>query len=462
MALRLLKANLPSHLLNDLENCTILEFTLRQSLSEKAAAVLAERPRIFALSVSIWNHQATLELLQAMEPEWTGNAEKPVIVLGGPEITPLPPEADIFSFANFVIRGEGEFVFAELCQAILEDLDTAKRTYGKFIEGGEADLNKVKNAYDLYTEEDLNHKLIYLESSRGCPYNCAFCQSSANASVREFPIEPFLDDLGRLLQRCRGKTKTIKFLDRSFNVHLARAVKILEFCRLSIKNAEENSFQFHFEMVPSVFPAELREVLALFPPETIRLEIGIQSFNPKTNALIHRISKPEKELEVLRFFREKTNVILHVDLIAGLPDEDIESFGKGFDRLWVTLSGADNPAPFEIQLGILKCLPGTSVQCAEKDDFTLRYNMIAPYEVIETNCLPMSDMEKIKNFARFWEQIVNRRSFPEQLPQLITSGEPVFVRFMDISQKLLDRFGRNWGIPKMELEDELKKIINQG
>jgi len=465
LAMRLLKANL------SLENCTILEFALRQSLAEKVTAILAENPKILALSVSIWNHQATLELLHALDIEWVKNIEKPSIVLGGPEIMPLPSEADIFGYADFVIRGEGELIFAKLCRAILEDLDWTRKTYGKFIDGINANLNEIKNAYDLYTEDDLEHKLIYVESSRGCPYNCAFCQSAVNASLREFPLELFLADLDRLLQRCRGKVKTIKFLDRSFNVNSARALTILDFCLLKIKNAGESSFQFHFEMVPSGFPAEVCDVLALFPPETIRLEIGIQSFNPKTNALINRISNPEKELEVLRFLREKTNAILHVDLIAGLPCEDMESFRKGFDRLWIALSGNKantvsktmdtGSVPFEIQLGILKCLPGTPVyEMARKGSFVLKHNIAAPYEVIETDFLPEQDMKRIKNFARFWELIVNRRSFSELLPQLITPGEPVFTRFMDISNTLFNSFGRNWGISKRELEDKLKKIIN--
>jgi radical SAM superfamily enzyme YgiQ (UPF0313 family) len=216
-------------------------------------------------------------------------------------------------------------------------------------------------------------------------------------------------------------------------------------------------------MVPSVFPAQLVDLLALFPPETLRIEIGIQSFNLKTGKLIHRISNPEKELEVLKILREKTNAVLHVDLIAGLPGEDIESFGKGFDRLWAALSGIKKTrnakhcsVPFEIQLGILKCLPGTAVyEMAKKAEFILKYNKNPPYEVIETDCLSSLNMDKIKNFARFWEQIVNRRSFPQMLEQLVPPGKPVFERFMDLSQKLFCRFGRNWGIAKSDLEDEL-------
>jgi len=469
LALRLLKANLPPVLAHE-KKAVILEFALRQRLEEKISAILAEKPKILALSVSIWNHEATLELLQALEIQWAGAATRPAVILGGPEITPLPPGADIFSHADFVIRGEGEAAFAELCGAILEDPAAAKKRYGTFIAAGNVNLAAIKNGYGLYTGDDLEHKLIYVESTRGCPYSCAFCQSAIkndgdSAAIREFPLDPFLADLERLLQRCQGKTRTIKFLDRSFNVKTGRALRILDFCLTktsAAKKPEEkyDGFQFHFEMVPGIFPAELRDMLISFPQNSIRLEIGIQSLCPKTCELIQRTSNPGSELEVLRFLREKTNVILHVDLIAGLPGEDLESFGEGFDRLWMILSKAHNTAPFEIQLGILKCLPGTPIHTmAEGGAFSVRYNAAAPYEVIETESIPVAEMEKIKNFARFWEQIVNRRPFPVLLPLIVPPGEKVFDRFMELSEKLLDRFGKNWGIPKQELEEFLEQKI---
>jgi len=346
LALRLLKANLPPDFPAD--DCTILEFALRQPLAEKTAAVLAEAPKILALSVSVWNHRATLELLGVLEEAWnkTGGADgrpsRPVIVLGGPEITGLVDASKaglpafgteggavpaLFRYADFVIRGEGEAVFAELCRAVLEDPAAAKKQYGKYIEAGPVQPAAIKSAYGLYSGEDLRRKLIYVESSRGCPYTCAFCQSAAPAGrnnpraatvhpVREFPLEEFLDNMEKLLRRDGGtdsnapaKTRTVKFLDRSFNVNIPRALRILEFCLAKTAGQKSgNALQFHFEMVPSVFPAELRNILALFPPGSLRLEIGIQSFNPQTCALIKRNSNPERELETLRFLRERTNV----------------------------------------------------------------------------------------------------------------------------------------------------------
>ncbi|MDR1253294.1 MAG: cobalamin-dependent protein [Treponema sp.] len=525
LALRLLKANL-----EDPDQCAIAELALRQPLAEKTAAILAESPRILGISVSVWNHGATVELLGELERIWRMTAarssgpRRPVIVLGGPEVTYLPKAADIFRFADFVIRGEGETAFAELCRSILRDKEAGcpdmngaaagrrgalnvpgqVNVPGKtnvprdtFIDALPVDLAAVKPGYPLYTAEDLRRKLIYVEASRGCPFACAFCQSAAGptgftaasegppvrgrpaerAGVREFPLEKFLADLGTLLQRRvknstgdesgGGKNggagpRTIKFLDRSFNINIPRALRILEYCLSKTRppdRAHPGGLQFHFEMVPAVFPEELRKMLVRFPPESLRLEIGIQSFKPETCARINRASNPEGELEVLGFLRTKTNALVHADLIAGLPGEDLASFGAGFDRLWIGLSGAQGPeaaGTFEIQPGILKCLPGTPLRAmAESGAFRAEYDGSAPYEVRATDSLPKADMDAVKNFARFWELIVNRRPFPELLP---AAGKPVFGRFMELSRRLLDHFGRNWGIPR----DELRKALETG
>jgi len=295
--------------------------------------------------------------------------------------------------------------------------------------------------------------------------------------VREFPLEPFLKDMGTLIDR---GTRTFKFLDRSFNLNIEREKSIMEFFLERI-----NNLCVHFEMVPFRFPEALRELLRRFPPGSLRLEVGIQTFNPQTAALIHRAgsladpelrtegspqadpkspladSKISCEIETLEFLRRETNAIIHADLIAGLPGEDIVSFGAGFDRLWQALSGAssnvlDAPceASFEIQLGILKCLPGTPI-VRHNETHGMRYSPEPPYEVIETAALPAAELGRIKNFARFWEIIVNRNPFPDLLPSLLTPGLPAFDKFMILSGRLLENFGKNWGIDRQELRNYL-------
>jgi radical SAM superfamily enzyme YgiQ (UPF0313 family) len=244
--------------------------------------------------------------------------------------------------------------------------------------------------------------------------------------------------------------KTFKFLDRTFNLNIDRAQRIMEFFLERIES--KRHFIVHFEMVPSRFPPELIDTLAMFPPGTLRLEIGIQTLNPDVSARVCGFSKTEQELATLRLLREKTRAIIHADLIAGLPGEDMASIGRGFDALWAALSQvSDNSITginTEIQLGILKLLPGTPL-ARHTEAFAMRYMPLPPYELLESSTITACELDRIKNFARFWEQIINRG--------LMDIGcAPVFNRFMALSDFLFTRFGRNWGIPKDELVEAIR------
>ena len=516
LALRLLKANLGA--LED--KCEIIEFALRQPLKEKTEPILAARPRLLGLSVSIWNHLATLELLKELKKEWEkipgrdeGPAawpyatklpphfatkfppQKPLVVLGGPEVSWLPEDAEIFRCADYVIRGEGEESFRSLCYEVFEDLRPCDRNFQNgftnaanvsgspvFINRGDAvaDVDRILPAYNLYTDEDLRRKFIYVEASRGCPFSCEFCHGSVqSAGVREFPLEPFLAELKTLIDR---GGRRFKFLDRTFNINMERAQRIMKFFLEQIEVLGGGLSDFvHFEMVPSRLAPEMKELLRRFPPGSLRLEVGIQTLNRESAALIHRTGNPEEIFETLGFLSRETSAIIHADLIAGLPGEDLVSFGAGFDCLWKVLSGAGESEPaicismgsskievsgvrqksrFEIQLGILKCLPGTPI-ARHNETHKMRYSPEPPYEVMETGVLSAADLARIKNFARFWELIVNRSSnfvadsFPDLIPRLFPPEQLVFDRFMTLSDKLLEHFGRNWGIDRKELRSFL-------
>ncbi|AEF80430.1 B12-binding domain-containing radical SAM protein [Leadbettera azotonutricia] len=482
LALRLLKANL-----GELEpHCRIIEFALRQPLKEKIDPLLEANPSILGISVSIWNHKATLELLKGLYEYWqTRNAEaspgftKPLIVLGGPEVSWLPGDAEIFRYADYAIRGEGETAFKTLCLRIFEGMDPSNSSMKtekssrkaanlpEFIDSLPEDLSLIKTAYHLYSSEDLRRKLVYVEASRGCPFGCEFCLSAAGSEearrVREFPLDEFLSTMDDLV---KGGVKIFKFLDRTFNLDIKRATAIMEFFLDKLKNPQDDTpLCVHFEMVPSRFPDELKNLLCKFPAGSLRLEVGIQTLNPETSKLIGRPWDAEKELEVLRFLRTKTNAIVHADLIAGLPGEDLASFGEGFDRLWIALTGGqawEETSPFsntlsrvEIQLGILKLLPGAPIG-RRTGAYGICYGTEPPYEVLETAALPASQLDRIKNFARFWEIIVNRNSFPDLAEKLFPPGAPVFSCFMELSDKLLTQFGKNWGIDRKELRRVLE------
>jgi radical SAM superfamily enzyme YgiQ (UPF0313 family) len=535
LALRLLKANLGA-----LEgDCEILEFALRQSPEEKVRAIRSRRPRVLGISVSIWNHGATLALLGALEGEWAAAGEAPVVVLGGPELSYLPEEAEIFRHADYVIRGEAELRFRELCEALLNENEeegpagagravgrenTPRRGPAQFINAVPADLAVIRPAYRYY--EDVTRRLVYVESSRGCPFRCAFCQSAAPADfaaapavpgppippsafraaaegppaapsvaprVREFPLEPFLAEMEILIRR---GARNFKFLDRTFNANIPRALRIIDFfleriearrtgaCEPGETGEEETGragpgearpgeagpgqaepeeagpLCVHFEMVSGIFPQALRNRLRRFPPGTLRLEIGVQTLNPQTAARIGLPGDGAAALEILGTLRRETGAIIHADLIAALPGEDFDSFGRGFDRLWLALSGPGTPesaapgAAFEIQVGILKLLPGTPLARYHARDMS--HAPGPPYEALSTPALPRPDLDRIKNFARFWELIMNRGAFPDLA--LCPAGRPVFWGFMELSDRLLARFGRNWGIDRRELRAAILEI----
>jgi len=240
------------------------------------------------------------------------------------------------------------------------------------------------------------------------------------------------------------------------------------------KIEQRNKIVVHFEMVPSLFPPALRKILSRFPPGSLRLEIGIQTLNPEVAARINRAGYQnqsdwqEKELDAIRFLREKTNAIIHADLIAGLPGEDIASFGRGFDRLLAclampktqmhsdtaggkaALTEIDN---MEIQIGILKLLPGTPIS-RHNDTFGMCYNSSPPYEVRETSAISAADLFRIKNFARFWEIIVNRKLTG------FGADKFTFEKFLALSDSLYAHFNKNWGIDKNELINAVKNFYN--
>ncbi len=222
LALRLLKANLGS-----LENrAEILEFALRQPLEEKVQKIFHANAKVLGISVSIWNHEQTLEVLHALEKRWSEGNSKPLIILGGPEAGQLAKDLPLYKAADWIISGEGEDVFRELCNIFLTDNIDAealsiehqlqhnpfvKSVDAKMITSRQVNLEKIDSGYRLYTEEDVSRKLIYVESSRGCPFGCEFCLSSLDRQVRYFSLKDFLDSMKELIDR---GAKGFKFLEQ--------------------------------------------------------------------------------------------------------------------------------------------------------------------------------------------------------------------------------------------------------
>lgn len=312
-------------------------------------------------------------------------------------------------------------------------------------------LEHVALPYELYTDADLAHRVLYVEASRGCPFTCEFCLSSLDIPVRQFPLAEFLGALDKLL--ARGATQ-FKFVDRTFNLNLLVSRAILQF----FLDRWRPGLFLHFEMIPDRLPEALRELLAKFPPGAVQLEIGVQTFNDETSRHISRRQDNAKLAENFQWLRAHTGAHLHADLIVGLPGEGLASFAAGFDRL-VALG------PQEIQVGMLKRLRGTPI-VRHDAEFQMRYSPHAPYELLCNRELDFPTMQRLRRFARYWDLVANSGNFTTTTPLLwravdapVHSDSPCppspFARFFAFSDWLYTRVGRRHGIALADLAEAL-------
>ena len=340
--LRYLRANLPATLLPRSE---IIEFDINQRITDVLESILSRDPRVVGIGVYIWNVAESTELVASLK-RLRPNI---LIVLGGPEVSYEMNEQPIVQLADFVITGEADVAFGELCQKLL----TGVRPLMKVIPATLPQMDNISLPYSLYTDTDLDQRVVYIEASRGCPFKCEFCLSSLDVPVRNVPLDRLLDEMTKLLDR---GLRQFKFVDRTFNLNLHISKTILQF----FLDRYVAGLFLHFEMIPDRLPEALRSLIAAFPAGALQFEVGIQTFNNEVAALISRRQDVQRLEDNLAFLRNHTGVHVHADLIAGLPGEDLDSFGCGFDRL-VRLR------PHEIQVGILKRLRGTPIVRHDKE-----------------------------------------------------------------------------------------------
>ena len=398
----------------------IEEFTIATPLDRVLAGLLAGSPRIVGLGVYIWNVERTTELVRRLRAA----APDLKIVLGGPEVSHETDGQPIVALADHVITGPGDLAFARLARQLLDGPRPLMRT----IAGDAPELSALALPYAHYTDVDIAHRHLYVEASRGCPFKCEFCLSALDRTAWPFELERVLAALADL--HARG-ARRFRFVDRTFNLKAATGRAILDFLLARIEAAPDDPLFAHFELVPDHLPEPLKEAIARFPAGALQFEIGIQTWNPAVQALISRRQDDARAEANLRWLREHSRAHLHVDLIAGLPGEDLASFGAGFDRL-IALR------PHEIQVGVLKRLRGAPI-ARHTAAHGLRFAETAPYEVLSTAVLGPADVARITRFARYWDLYGNSGRFAGSLRVLL--GDAPFTRFMAFCDWLHERLG---------------------
>jgi radical SAM superfamily enzyme YgiQ (UPF0313 family) len=392
----------------------ILEFDINQRPIDITERILAHHPKIVGIGVYIWNATESAQLvadLKRLRPDL-------IVIIGGPEVSYEVEQQPICRDADYVITGEGDLAFAGLCEELLTDRkapvaagkplphdDHSRSTLyaprSTIVSAPPPDFDQLALPYDFYTDEDIAHRVIYVEASRGCPFECEFCLSSLDVPVRNAPLDKFLAAMQSLLDR---GVRQFKFVDRTFNLNIQISSVILEFFR----ERYAPGLFVHFEMIPDRLPEPLRAIIKKFPPGALQFEVGIQTFNERVAELISRRQDNAKAEENLRWMRAETGVHVHADLIAGLPGEDLDSFAAGFDRL-VALR------PQEIQVGLLKRLRGTPIVRHDRE-WQMVYSPHPPYEILQTRFIDFFTMQRLRRFARYWDVVANSGNFVEATP----------------------------------------------
>ncbi len=388
-------------------SASVVESNINADMSKLLSEIIAEKPEIVGFCCYIWNIDKARELCRAVKeamPECK-------TVLGGPEVS--YNAGQVLSenpWADYVLSGEGERPFAMLCDALLGKDDALQLPE---IPG----LNfKTDNDFHLsephtekaappnpYSEEyllTLSGRISYIEASRGCPFSCAFCLSGRCGNVRFFDVEKTKADIIKL---ANSGTKTIKFVDRTFNANKRRALEIWRFIADEYDRKIPHGVCIHFEIGGDLLDSECLETLSQMPTGSIQLEIGIQSFNEKTLSAINRKTDTQKLYDNIRKLVSFGNMHIHIDLIAGLPYEDFQSFRESFNRAFSLSANM-------LQLGFLKLLHGADMR-EKPEKYPCVYSQNAPYEVISTPYLSEDDIQKLRLTEDANERICNSARF---------------------------------------------------
>lgn len=395
---------------------TVCEGTINEKEEVILERLLRENADVIAFSCYIWNIRTVLSVAERIKKE----APDTAILLGGPEIS--FNQREVLSenpFVDFVSSGEGEVSVPELLNCLYEG--NAPKTNGIcFRKDGEiststADVVLPETIPSPYCEEyfsTLGNRIAYIESSRGCPFNCAFCLSGKEGKVRFFSLDAVKENMLLLVN---NGAKTVKFVDRTFNCNKKHAKEILTFIKENYGEKIPSDVCFHFEIAADILDGELFEIIAEMPKGSVQFEIGIQSFNETTLRKINRKTDLSKVKENVRKLISFGNCHIHIDIIAGLPEEDFDSFGKSFNEAYALQANM-------LQLGFLKILHGSPMS-ENRELFPCEYSAEPPYEVASTPWISENELKALHKCENELERLHNSGRFSRTLSYVLSATD---------------------------------------
>jgi len=418
-------------------HCEILELTVNEQQDQLLSRLHGAGADVILFSCYIWNTELTLKLASDLKQLAPGT----VMILGGPEVSFGAFDMMVRnSSIDCIVRGEGEESVRELLQALRDEapLDAiAGITYreaDEIVANPErdpiADLAQIPSPFAARLV-DLTKPLVYYETSRGCPFSCAFCMSSIDSGVRSFPMDRIKRDLLILME---SGAQTVKLVDRTFNFDAGRANQIWRFIL-----EQRSKSKFHFEIAAELLTDANLALLAEVPPGQFRFEIGVQSGGAETLAMVERRSSLSQLYERVRRLREETRVTVHLDLVAGLPGESLHGFLK-------SLQGLFELRPDHIQVEALKVMKGTAMRgIARKERYA--YSEVAPYKILHTPWLGFSEIRRIDGISRLLDLLYNSGRFQASLAVLGESSplSEVFAAAAEFFE--LQQFASNLSLP---------------
>lgn len=422
---------------------SVMESTINGDTDSFAGKIIDKKPDIVAFSCYIWNITKTLEVCRYIKEHHNCK-----IVLGGPEVEYRSKDIlEKYEYIDYVLSGEGEWVFPDFIDNINNDLNRISGL--TFRDNGDI----ISNPPNEYTDDppspfcddffrNLNGRISYIETARGCPYRCAFCLSGRCSSLRFFDIERVKKDIINL--SCSG-TQTVKFIDRTFNANTDRANEILLFIKDNYGKEIPDNVCFHFEIAGDILKDSTLDILSSMPRGAVQLEIGMQSFNEETLKLINRKTNTKKLIENIIKLISFENMHIHIDLIAGLTGENLESFIKSFN-IGYSLKA------HMLQMGFLKLLYGADMR-ENQNKYPCTFNENPPYEVTSTPWLSQDEIIMLKNCEDAVDRLYNSGRFLLTLEYLT---DEVGILPFDI----FNSFGNSVNGNKMSLSKYTENLYN--